>query len=92
LPYHAVSGDGANRRYCMGIALLDLERATTIHYRSPSPIIAPEADYERGGLVSNVIFPSATDLRADHSIDIYYGAADRVIAAARVGLPRETLT
>jgi predicted GH43/DUF377 family glycosyl hydrolase len=34
-----------------------------------------------------VIFPSAADLRADNSLDVYYGAADRVIAVARVGLP-----
>jgi predicted GH43/DUF377 family glycosyl hydrolase len=91
LPYHAVSGQGSNRRYCMAFALLDLERATKVLYRSPSPVLEPEADYERGGLVSNVIFPTAADLRADHSVDIYYGAADRVVAAARIGLPSEML-
>jgi predicted GH43/DUF377 family glycosyl hydrolase len=32
-------------------------------------------------------FPSATDLRADGALDVYYGAADHVIAAARVTLP-----
>jgi predicted GH43/DUF377 family glycosyl hydrolase len=77
------------RRYCMAVALLDLERPSTVLYRSPSPIFEPETDYERTGLVSNVIFPSATDLRADDTLDVYYGAGDRVIAAARVGLPSE---
>lgn len=48
--------------------------------------------YERNGLVSNVVFPTATDLRADGRLDIYYGAADRVIAAARVTLPQELPT
>jgi predicted GH43/DUF377 family glycosyl hydrolase len=33
------------------------------------------------------VFPSATDLRADGALDVYYGAADQVIAAARVALP-----
>ncbi len=33
------------------------------------------------------MFPSATDLRSDELIDVYYGAADHVIAAARVHLP-----
>jgi predicted GH43/DUF377 family glycosyl hydrolase len=75
----------------MAFALLDLERATKVLYRSPSPVLEPEAEYERGGLVSNVIFPTAADLRTDHSIDMYYGAADHVVAAARIGLPREML-
>jgi len=92
LPYHAVSGRGPMQRYCMGFALLDLERATTVLYRSPSPVLEPEEDYERAGLVSNVIFPTAADLRADNSVDIYYGSADRVIAAVRIGLPSEMMT
>ncbi len=89
LPYHAVSGQGPDRRYCMGFALLDLERPTKVLYRSPTPVLEPEAAYERSGLVSNVIFPTAADLRAHDSIDIYYGAADHEIAVARVGLPPE---
>ena len=92
LPYHAVSGEGSSRRYCMAFALLDLERATKILYRSPSPVLEPEEDYERNGLVSNVVFPTAADLRADDSGDIYYGAADRVVATARIGLPSEMVT
>jgi predicted GH43/DUF377 family glycosyl hydrolase len=87
LPYHGVSGENEHRRYCMGVAVLDLERPSRVLYQSPEPILEPETEYERGGLVSNVIFPSAADLRADNSLDVYYGAADRVIAVARVGLP-----
>ncbi len=87
LPYHGVSGENEQRRYSMGVAVLDLERPSRVLYRSPEPILEPETDYERAGLVSNVIFPSASDLRADHSVDVYYGAADRVVAAARIGLP-----
>jgi len=89
LPYHGVSGENAQRRYAMGVAVLDLERPSRILYRSPEPILAPEAAYERDGLVANVVFPTAGDLRADKTIDIYYGAADHVIAAARVRLPSE---
>jgi predicted GH43/DUF377 family glycosyl hydrolase len=89
LTYHGVSGDNEHRRYSMGVAVLDLERPSRVLYRSPEPILAPETDYECAGLVSNVIFPSATDLRADNSLDVYYGAADHVIAVARMGLPSE---
>ncbi len=89
LTYHGVSGATGQQRYSMGIALLDLERPSQVLYQSPEPILAPETEYERDGLVSNVVFPSAVDLRADRSLDVYYGAADRVIAVARVTLPND---
>jgi predicted GH43/DUF377 family glycosyl hydrolase len=71
----------------MGVAILDLKRPSRILYRTPSPILEPEVEYERNGLVSDVVFPTATDLRADGLLDVYYGAADHVIAAVRVTLP-----
>jgi predicted GH43/DUF377 family glycosyl hydrolase len=88
LTYHAVSAPDGHPRYCMGVAVLDGERPSRILYRSPSPILEPREDYERNGLVNEVVFPSATDLRADGALDVYYGAADHVIAAARLTLPR----
>jgi len=89
LPYHAVSAPKGHPRYCMGVAILDLERPSRVLYRTPAPILEPETEYERNGLVSDVIFPTATDLRGDGLLDIYYGAADRVIAAARLTLPSQ---
>jgi predicted GH43/DUF377 family glycosyl hydrolase len=89
LPYHAVGAPAGISRYCMGMAILDLERPSRVLYRSPLPVLEPEMDYERNGLVSDVVFPSATDHRADGSLDVYYGAADHVIAAARITLPRK---
>jgi predicted GH43/DUF377 family glycosyl hydrolase len=71
----------------MGVAILDLERPSRVLYRTRLPILEPETHYERNGLVGDVVFPSATDLRADGALDVYYGAADHVIAAARVTLP-----
>jgi predicted GH43/DUF377 family glycosyl hydrolase len=87
LTYHAVSAPGGHPRYCMGIAVLDIERPSRVLYRTPSPILEPQTTYEVNGLVDKVVFPSATDLRADGALDVYYGAADRVIAAARVNVP-----
>jgi predicted GH43/DUF377 family glycosyl hydrolase len=89
LPYHAVSAPDGHPRYCMGAAILDLERPSRVLYRTPAPILQPQADYERNGLVSDVVFPSASELRPDGALDVYYGAADHVIAAARVTLPTE---
>jgi predicted GH43/DUF377 family glycosyl hydrolase len=76
-------------RYCMGVAILDLDRPSRVLYRTPAPILEPQADYERNGLVSDVVFPNASEQRADGALDVYYGAADHVIAAARVTLPSE---
>jgi len=85
--YHAVSAPDGHPRYCMGVAVLDGDRPSRVLYRTPSPILEPLEKYERSGLVNEVVFPSATDLRADGALDVYYGAADQVIAAARVALP-----
>ena len=71
----------------MGAAILDLDRPSRVLYRTPAPILEPQAEYERNGLVSDVVFPSASELRADGALDVYYGAADHVIAVARVTLP-----
>jgi len=86
-PYHAVSTADGHPRYCMGVAVLDAERPSQVLYRSPSPILEPHEAYECNGLVKEVVFPSATDLRSDGTLDVYYGAADRVIAAARLTVP-----
>lgn len=87
LIYHAVSTPDRHACYCMGAAVLDGERPSRVLYRSPRPILEPQEEYERNGLVNEVVFPSATDLRADGALDVYYGAADHVIAVARVSLP-----
>jgi predicted GH43/DUF377 family glycosyl hydrolase len=87
LPYHAVCAPNGQPRYSMGVAVLDAERPSRVLYRTPEPILEPVEDYERTGLVHEVIFPSATDRRADGALDVYYGAADHVIAVAHVTLP-----
>ena len=66
-----------------------LEDPTTILYRSPRPILTPEAPQEIQGLIPHVVFPTATDLRADGRLDVYYGAADSVIGAARMSIPAQ---
>ena len=89
LLYHAVSplpGAQAQQevRYCMGAVILDSDDPTRIRYRSPTPILQPERSYETQGTVSNVVFPTATDLRTDGQLDVYYGAADFAIGVARL--------
>ncbi|MGB6063137.1 MAG: hypothetical protein WBG27_15655 [Candidatus Aquilonibacter sp.] len=92
--FHAVdlidnSGAKPKFRYSAGMVIHDYERPDRILYRSEQPVLAPETDYERKGVVDNVVFPTAIDERADlgaRIYDIYYGMADYAIGAARLTL------
>ncbi len=92
LTYHGVSRVEERLQYSMGVAILDAERPSRVLYRTPLPILEPQTEYERSGLTANVVFPSAIDQRANGELDVYYGAADCVIAVARITLPRELLS
>jgi predicted GH43/DUF377 family glycosyl hydrolase len=89
--YHAVCEDRqARRRYCAGIAILDREDPSRVLYRSPEPVLVPSETYEETGAVANVVFPTALRPSKDAVVaDMFYGAADQVIAAARLRLPQK---
>jgi predicted GH43/DUF377 family glycosyl hydrolase len=89
--YHGVSGrlhrardHQTEVRYCAGIMILDDDDPLRILYRSEEPILEPEREAERVGVVGNVVFPTALDARGNGRIDIYYGMADARIGAARL--------
>jgi len=92
--YHAVDVlDGAaakpKLRYSAGVMIHDLERPHVVIYRSPRPVLVPELESERMGIVDNVVFPTGLDPRPDignRTFDIYYGMADWAIGAARMTL------
>lgn len=92
--FHGVDvvGNGIRKpklRYSAGILLHDLERPDRVLYRSPKPIMTPETPYERRGVVDNVVFPTGIDPRSDLGegvYDVYYGAGDYSIAAARISI------
>lgn len=77
--YHGVSSEGSV--YRLGAALLDLERPEKVLARSDVPLFSPETEYERVGIVPNVVFPCGTIVKGGRLI-IYYGGADRVIGIA----------
>lgn len=67
------------KRYTVGVMLLDLDNPNKIIGLSNEPIMIPEADYEiDGGFRNNVIFPGGMILEDNGEIKIYYGAADSV--------------
>jgi len=75
---------GADRtnRYGMGALLLDADDPSKVLGRTPDPLLVPEVDYERGGFLEDVVFPSGHVALDDSRIRVYYGAADSVLAAA----------
>jgi predicted GH43/DUF377 family glycosyl hydrolase len=74
-------------RYCAGALVLDREDPRRVRYRSPQPILEPEADEEREGVVPNVVFPTGVDVRGEGRIDVYYGMADYAVGVARIDVP-----
>ncbi|MES2409882.1 MAG: hypothetical protein V4535_00410, partial [Bacteroidota bacterium] len=53
--------------------------------RMTEPLFVPEHEYEVHGVVNNVVFPTGHAL-FDDTLYIYYGAADKYIAAVSVSL------
>ena len=81
--YHGVRQTASGSIYRLGLALFDLENPSICLKRGDSWMFGPEASYERSGDVKDVVFPCGQTIGADgDSINLYYGAADSVVALA----------
>jgi predicted GH43/DUF377 family glycosyl hydrolase len=80
--YHGVD---KNSVYRSSAALLSLNNPSKVTARIPYPLLEPEEEYELFGDVNNVVFPEGAYIYNDE-VYIYYGAADKYIALAKVGL------
>jgi predicted GH43/DUF377 family glycosyl hydrolase len=78
--YHGVS---AERVYRVGGLLLDLDNPRRVIARTREPILEPEAEFERLGVVPDVVFPNGAVVR-EGELFVYYGGADRVCCVASV--------
>jgi len=88
--YHGVHETKRGIKYMVGILILDLKNPCRILYRSPSPVLEPEAGYEKKGYVDEVVFPcGAIEWRGKYYV--YYGAADKCVNVAYVD-KKELLT
>jgi predicted GH43/DUF377 family glycosyl hydrolase len=83
--YHGVQDSVDGYVYSACAALLDLVDPSKEIARLPYPLFKPDLKYELAGYVNNVVFPTGTAL-FDGRLYIYYGAADKRIAAASVDL------
>lgn len=83
--YHGVRTTMSGAIYRVSAAMLDLEEPWVVTHRLPEWILSPEMAYERVGDVGNVVFPVGL-VQRDDQIDLYYGAADSVVALATAPL------
>ncbi len=83
LIYHAM--EEATRIYRAGAALLALDDPRKVIGRLKEPLFSPREEWEKNGLVDNVVFPTAALIQGDR-LWIYYGAADSLIAAKSLDL------
>jgi len=77
--YHAADAD---QTYHLGAMLSDLEHPERLVTRGSQPVLEPETDYETTGIFSNCVFSNGLIVDDDGTLTVYYGAADRICAAA----------
>ncbi|MHB1430872.1 MAG: glycoside hydrolase family 130 protein [Streptosporangiaceae bacterium] len=88
LVYHGVSGQLTHAwpeqevRYAAGAMLLDHLDPSVVLWRTAAPLLEPQEEGERLGLVPNVVFPTALDPRGPGHAHLYYGMADSRIGVA----------
>jgi predicted GH43/DUF377 family glycosyl hydrolase len=80
LLYHGISW---NATYRVGAVLLDLKDPTVVISRTVAPFFEPETNYEKAGIVKNVVFPCGSIVRKG-LVYIYYGGADAVTGVATI--------
>ena len=87
LLYHAMDHADPNK-YKLGAMILDSENPTKVLYRSPQPILSPDAHYENDGK-PGVVYASGAVILGDNLM-VYYGGGDRHVCIAQTPL-RELL-
>lgn len=83
LLYHGVSK--SHSTYRVGAVLLDLKDPAIVLARGRDAIFEPEEEYEKNGVVNNVVFPCGM-IVLDDLLYIYYGGADKVTGVATMKL------
>jgi len=82
--YHAMDHRNPDR-YRMGAMILDLNDPTKVLYRSKTPILEPEEDYENNGHKWGVIYSCGAVVK-NGNLFVYYGGADKYVCVASIKL------
>ena len=72
-------------RYKVGAMVLDKNDPTEILYRSNTPLLEPDMDYENEGFKAGVVYACGAVVK-DKRLFVYYGGADTVSCAAQMKL------
>jgi len=80
--YHGID---RNRVYRVGAILLDLQNPLKPLRRSYEPLLEPLEEYEKVGIVPNVVFPCGAVVIKD-KVFLYYGGADKVVCVATMNV------
>ncbi len=72
-------------RYKIGAMMLDKDNPSKVLYRTHTPIIEPNEDYENSGFKAGVVYPCGAVIMKD-KLHVYYGGADTVVCAASADL------
>ncbi len=83
--YHAVENTSSGKIYHAAAALLDLKNPQKVLGRLKEPLFSPQTFWEKTGVVNNVVFPTGAVVIGKR-LYIYYGAADKLVAAKSVDL------
>ena len=83
LLYHGVSK--SHNTYRVGALLLSLLDPAIVLARSTDPIFEPKEEYEKVGIINNVVFPCGMVVNKG-LLYIYYGGADKVVGVATIKL------
>ena len=83
--YHGVEDTPLGEIYHAAAVLLDLKNPLKVLGRLKKPLFSPEETWEKTGNVDNIVFPTGAVVK-DGRLYIYYGAADKLIAARSVDL------
>ena len=83
LLYHAID-DREPMRYKVGAMILDVNDPTRILYRSPQPILAPDAHYENDGK-PGIVYASGAVIIGENLV-VYYGGGDKHVCIAETPL------
>ena len=83
--YHGVSQ--ADKNYRLGYLVMDINDPFRVIFRSEYPILEPVENWEKQGIVNNVVFSCGSVIK-DGKLFVYYGGADRVIGVASIEMDK----
>lgn len=83
--YHAVEDTPLGKIYHAAAALLDHKNPLKVLGRLTEPLFSPKTPWEKKGNTDNIVFPTGAVIK-NKRLYIYYGAADKLIAAKSVNL------